>query len=135
MWHAYEDVFCVFWFGCVAFVVTVVVYSFFFLHVSTLWFVIPQFVQCLSIFHVLFCVFASIICLILYGINSALLTSTVVIHSSHNNVASLCCCNVDRLIPIVTILRYDYKPALNTIVRKLSMVGTCKPWANFWIYS
>jgi hypothetical protein len=32
-------------------------------------------------------------------------------------------------------LRYDYKPTLNTIVRKLSMVGTCKPWNNFWIHS
>ncbi len=54
MWHAYEDVFCGFWLGCVAFVVATVVYFFFFLHVSTLWFTIPQFVQCLLIFLALF---------------------------------------------------------------------------------
>jgi hypothetical protein len=30
-----------FWFGCVAFVVSTLVSCFFFLHVSTLWFVIP----------------------------------------------------------------------------------------------
>jgi hypothetical protein len=29
MWHAYEDIFCGFWLGCVAFVVTTVVYLFF----------------------------------------------------------------------------------------------------------
>jgi hypothetical protein len=41
MWHAYGDVFCGFWFGYDAHVIPTVVYSFFFLHVSTLWFVIP----------------------------------------------------------------------------------------------
>jgi hypothetical protein len=54
---------------------------------------------------------------------------------SHNIVASLCCCNVDRFILAIAILRYKYKLALNTIVIKLFVVGTCKPWANFWIRS
>jgi hypothetical protein len=33
-----------FWLGYVAFVVVIMVYSFFSLHVSTLWFIIPKFV-------------------------------------------------------------------------------------------
>jgi hypothetical protein len=41
MWHAYKDVFYGFWLGYVASMVTTMVCSFFFLHVSTLWFVIP----------------------------------------------------------------------------------------------
>jgi hypothetical protein len=27
------------------------------------------------------------------------------------------------------------RPVLNIIIRKLSMVGICKPWTNFWIHS
>ncbi len=98
MWHAYEDFFCVFWIGCVTFVVATMVCSLFFLHVSTLWFVIPQFVQCLSVFPVLLCVFAGATCLILCGIDSAFLASIIVIPFSHNITASLCCCSVDRFI-------------------------------------
>ncbi len=37
MWHAYENVFYVFWLSCETSVVTIVVYYFFFLQVSTLW--------------------------------------------------------------------------------------------------
>ncbi len=55
----------------------------------------------------------------------------IVIISSHNIVASICYCHVDRFIPEVAILSYDYKPILNIVVRKLSMVGTCKPWTSF----
>ncbi len=72
----YEDVFYGFLFGCVAFVVTIMVYSFFFLHVSTLWFCIPQYVQYLSIFPILLYVFVSVACLVFYGIESAFLAST-----------------------------------------------------------
>jgi hypothetical protein len=61
MWHVYEDVFYGFWLGCVASIVATMVWSFFFLHVSTLWFVIPQFVQCLSVFPILFYVFTSVV--------------------------------------------------------------------------
>jgi len=63
----------------------------------------------------------------LFGIDNALLVSIVVMPFSHNIVASLFCCNVDCFILVVAILRYDYRLALNTIVRKLSMVGTCRP--------
>ncbi len=49
------------------------------------------------------CVFACTACLILCGIENALLTSIVVIPFSHNNVASLCCCNVDHFIHVVAI--------------------------------
>ncbi len=45
-------------------------------------------------------------------------------------VASLCCCNVNYFILVVIILKYDYKPTLNIIVRKLSTIGTFKPWAK-----
>jgi hypothetical protein len=133
MWHAYEDVFCDFWFCYVAFVIAIMVCSFFFLHVFTLWFVIPQFVQCLLVFLILFCVFVSIAYLIHYGIDNAFLTFVVVIPSSHNIIASLCCSNVNHFIPAIAILRYDYKHVLNTIVKKLFVVATCKPWTNFWI--
>ncbi len=60
-------------------------------------------------------------------VNSALLAFAVAMPSSHKIAASLCCCNVDHFILGVVILKYDYKPALNTIINKLSMVGTCKP--------
>jgi hypothetical protein len=46
-----------FWLGCATFVVATMVCFSFFLHVSTLWFVIPQFAQCLLVFLVLLCVF------------------------------------------------------------------------------
>ncbi len=92
--------------------------SFLFLHVSTLWFIIPQFVQYFFIFPILLCVFVDATCLVFYGIESALLASIIVMFSSHNIVASLCCCNVDCFIPIVAILKYDYILALNIIVRK-----------------
>ncbi len=110
-------------------------FFFFFFHVCTLWFVVPQFVQCLSIFLILFCVFISATYLVLCGTKSALLASTIIMPFSHNIATSLCCCNVDYFILIAAILKYDYKLVLNTIVRKLSMVSTCKPWANFWIRS
>jgi hypothetical protein len=51
----------------------------------------------------------------------------VIMFSSHNIAISLCCCNVDRFILIVTIMKYDCKPALNTIVKKMYLVGTYKP--------
>jgi uncharacterized membrane protein len=82
-------------------VVTIVVCSFFFLHFSTLWFVIPQFVQCLLLFFVLFCVFVGAVCLGIYGIEKAHLVSAVIMSFSHNISTSLCCCNVDHFIPIV----------------------------------
>jgi hypothetical protein len=28
-------------------------------------------------------------------------------------------------------LKYDYILALNIIIKKMYVVGTCKPWANF----
>ncbi len=71
--------------------------------------------------------FSGVIYFVLCGINNALLVSTIVIPSSQNIVASLCCWSVDRFIFEVAILRYDCKLALNTIVKKLSMAGTCKP--------
>jgi hypothetical protein len=86
-----------------------------------------KFMQCLSVFFVLLCVFASDTCLILCGTESALLVFVVIIPFSHNIVASLCHCNVDCFILVVAILKYDYKPALNIVVRKLFVVGTCKP--------
>jgi hypothetical protein len=84
-------------------------------------------VQCLLVFLVSFCVFASTTCLILYGTNSVILASVVVIPFSHNIIASLCYCNVDSFIFAIAIPRYDYKPTLNTIVRKLFVVNTYKP--------
>jgi hypothetical protein len=74
-------------------------------------------VQYLSLFLVLLYVFGGSVCLVFYGIESALLALTTIIPCLHNIVISLCCCNVDRFIPIITILRYDYKPILNTIVK------------------
>jgi hypothetical protein len=65
--------------------------------------------------------------LIFCGTNNALLAFVVVIPFSHNIVASLFCCSVDNFIPVVAIMRYDYKLALNTIVRKQFVVGACKP--------
>ncbi len=83
--------------------------------------------QYLSVVPILFYAFGGVACFIFCGIESALLAFTVVIPSSHNIVTSLCCCNVDYFIPTITILKCDYKPALNTIVKKLFMVGIYKP--------
>jgi hypothetical protein len=86
--------------------------------------------QYLLIFHILLCVFGDDACLILYGTKSVFLISTIVILSSHYIITSLCCYIVDHFILIVTILRYDYRFALNIIIHKLYVVGTCKPGAN-----
>jgi hypothetical protein len=32
-------------------------------------------------------------------------------------------------------MKYNHNPALNTIIKNLFVVSTCKPWANFWIHS
>ncbi len=77
--------------------------------------------------------FSDVTYFVLCGTDNALLASTIFIPSSHNILASLCCWSVDCFIPEVTILKYDCKFALNTIVKKLSMANTHKPWANFWI--
>ncbi len=134
MQRAYEDVFCGFWFGCAASVVSIVLYYFFFLHVSTLWSIIPQFVQCLLVFFILFCVFVNVACLVLCGTKSVFLAFVVVMPSSHNITTSLCC-SVDCFIPTITFLKYDCKLALNIVVRKKKLVNNCKPWTNFWIRS
>jgi len=84
-------------------------------------------VQCLSVVPTLFCVFVGVAYLVLCGTDSAFLASMVVIFSSNNIATSLCCYSVDRFIPIVVIMRYDYKLVLNTVVKKLFVVGTCKP--------
>jgi hypothetical protein len=83
--------------------------------------------QCLLVVPTLLCVFVGVACLVLCGTHNALLASMVVIFSSNNIATSLCCYNVDRFIPIVVIMRYDYKLVLNTVVKKLFVVGTCKP--------
>jgi hypothetical protein len=83
--------------------------------------------QYLLVFLVLFCVFVGAAYLVLYGTESATLASTIIMPSSHNIIASLCCCSVDYFIHAFIILKYDCKFALNTIVRKLFVVGTCKP--------
>jgi len=134
MWHAYEDVFCVFW--LVMSPLWLPPWSaFFFLHASMLWFVKPQFVQCLSVFPILLCVFTSTTCWTLYGIDSALLTFAIVIPSSHSITALLCYSSVDYFNLAIAILRYDCKLTISIIVKKLFMVGTYKPWVNFWICS
>ncbi len=65
--------------------------------------------------------------IVLCGIDNALLASAIVIPSSQNIIASLCCWSVDQFIHEVTILKYDCKLVLNTIVKKLSMAGIYKP--------
>jgi hypothetical protein len=135
MWHAYENVFCGFWLGCAASVVATMIYFFFFLLVCTLWFIIPQFVQCLLVFLILFCVFAHVACLVLCGIESAFLAFVLIMPFPHNIATSLCCYNDYHFILVVIIMKYNCKPILNIIVKKLFVVGTCKPWASFWIRS
>ncbi len=83
--------------------------------------------QCLLVFLVLLCIFVGVVCLVLCGTKNTLLATVTIMPSSHNIVVSLCCYSVDRFIPTVAILRYYCKPALNIVVRKLCVVGTCKP--------
>jgi hypothetical protein len=65
--------------------------------------------------------------LVLCGTKNELLVSTVIIPFSHNIVASLCYCNVDCFIPVVRILKYESKFALNIVIKMLYVVGTYKP--------
>jgi hypothetical protein len=67
----------------------------------------------------------------LWYTKSAFFAFAVVMHFSHHIDAFLCYYSVDLFIRAVAIMRYDCKLALNTIAKKLSMVGICKPWANF----
>jgi len=83
-------------------------------------------VQYLLVFFILFFVFGGVACLVLCGIENALLVLAIIMPSSGNIVASLCC-SVDLFILVVAIIRYDYKLALNIVVKKLFVVGTCKP--------
>jgi hypothetical protein len=59
---------------------------------------------------------------------------SAIVMPSHNIATSLCCYSVEHFIVVVAIMRYDCKPALNMVV-KIFVVGTCKPWTNFWICS
>jgi hypothetical protein len=67
---------------------------------------------------VLIYVFVGVVCLILCGTKSTLLDFVIIMPFSHNIVASLCCYNVDCFIPTFIILRYDYKPTINIVIRK-----------------
>jgi hypothetical protein len=106
-----------------------------------LFFLLPACFHIVIYHHTIYAMFVSLPCiilcfcwyclLILCGINNALLAFAIVIPSSHNIVASLCYCNVDRFILVIVIPRYDCKHVLNTIVKRLFVVDICKPWANF----
>ncbi len=124
---------CLLWFLTLLWCLCVCHYGLFLLilPISTLWLVIPQLVQYLSIFLLLLCVFSGVAYLILCG---TFLISIVFI-PSHNIVASLCYYSIDHFIPIIAIIRYDCKLALNTIFKKIFVVIICKPWTNFWIHS
>ncbi len=120
-----EDVLCVFltWlchlFGCH--------HGRFFLIYTCLHIVICHPTICamfVSLPYIILCFFTTT-CLILCGTESALLASVIVIPFSHN-IAAFICCSVDRFILAIAILRYDCKPTLNTIVRKLFVVGIYK---------
>ncbi len=73
------------------------------------------------------CVFGGATYLVFCGTKNALHVLAIVSFFSHNIATSLYCCNVDRCIPTIIILRYDFKPNLNIIVKILFMVGICKP--------
>jgi hypothetical protein len=54
---------------------------------------------------------------------------------SHNIPTSLCCCNVDLFITSIIILKYNCKPIIHIVVKKLFVVSTYNPWAILWIRS
>jgi len=64
--------------------------------------------------------------LVSYGIENAFLASAIIMPFPHNIVTSLCCCNVERFILAIAILKYDYILALNIIGKKMYVVGICK---------
>jgi hypothetical protein len=71
-------------------------------------------------------VFTNGVCLVFCGTDSALLVFVVVMPSSHNIATSLCYI-VGHFILAIVIIRYDYKLIVNTVVRTLFVVGTCRP--------
>jgi hypothetical protein len=105
------------------------------LHISTLWLSCPQFVQCLPILPSSICVFVVVVDLKIYGTNSAFWASTGVIPSSHKKTTSLCNYNTVCFIHVVAIFKQYYNHAQNIVVKKLSMVGVCNPWASFYMCS
>ncbi len=114
IWHAYEDVFCVCHCNLLLLLSTcfhiVISHSIIWQYLFSLPYIIVCFWWC--------CMFST---------KSALLDSIVVMPSSHNIATSLCCYSVEIFIPIVIIIRYDYKFILDIVVKKLSVVSTCKP--------
>ncbi len=71
------------------------------------------------VFFILPCVFGGAFSLLFYDIEkNVLLTLAVVIFFSHNITTSLCC-SVDCFILVIVISRYDCKPTLNIVVKKL----------------
>jgi hypothetical protein len=83
-------------------------------------------VHCLLIFPVLLCVFIVVACLMLYGIESALL-AFIAVMSFHTTLSPPYVVVMLTVSIAIAILRYEYKLALNTIVIKLFVVGTCEP--------
>ncbi len=71
-------------------------------------------------------VFINGVCLVFCSTDSALFVFVVVMLSSHNIAASLCYI-VGHFILAIVIIIYDCKLVINTVVRTLFVVGTCKP--------
>jgi hypothetical protein len=105
------------------------------LHISTLWLSCPQFVQCLPVLPSSIFVFIVAVDLEIYGTNSAFWASTCVIPSSYSKITSLCNCNMVCFILVVAIFKQDNNPTQNIVVKKLSLVGVCNPWASFCMCS
>ncbi len=133
MWQVYEDIFCGFfiWLGCFcSYHCSPILFSTC-LHIVINHSIIcalvnfPSFTLCFWWCY-LFC---------LCGTYSAFFAYAIIIFFWHNIVASLWCWSVDRFIPIVTILMYEFELAVNTIIRKLFVVVIYKPSVSFWIHS
>ncbi len=61
--------------------------------------------QYLLVFPILFYGFGGVVRLVLCGTKNVLFVSIIIIPSSHNNIASLCCCSLDRFILKIAILK------------------------------
>jgi len=82
-----------------------------------------QFVQYLSVFPVLLCVFGGATYLVLCRIKSALLAFAIIVPSSHSITTSLCCCNVNNAPPSSLM---DSITSLNVKQQKEKELG-CTP--------
>ncbi len=99
--------------------------------VSTLWFVLWQFVHYILVFSWIVWDFWANIVLLPCGTNKLLITFTLKIPFSQTKVVFLCGCKVSLFVLAIVRCKYGYNLDLKIVVKKLSVVLCWRLLANF----